>query len=171
MVLQDLNLTPIADSVSGHTLRWLTYLFDSCIFLDHCIPKGKECDRIKDCANGFDEEDCAYRNCDPATQFFCSGRCWPNDLLCDGWLVVWAVVSYCLIEIAFPSVSHYRRSISGTRDCDDGFDESNCTRLHYHGDCLKTQYECDNGRYDMSEPVIVCSLDFCLNSGTFPMFQ
>ena len=77
----------------------------------------------------------------------------------------------CFTEIAFPSVSHYRGSISGTMDCDDGFDESNCTRLHYHGDCLKTQYECDNGRYDMGETVIVCSLDFCLNSGTFPMFQ
>ncbi|KAM8873175.1 uncharacterized protein ACB058_004818 isoform 2-T2 [Synchiropus picturatus] len=50
-----------------------------------CISPNKFCDGIKDCPNGFDEENCLKR-CPSKNDFRCKDRrsCVPKSLVCDG---------------------------------------------------------------------------------------
>ena len=45
----------------------------------------------------------------------------------------------------------------GTRDCEDGTDETNVTCVHHT--CKKDHFKCDNGRYDI---IFIFDVEFCI---------
>ena len=89
-----------------------------------CIPRVWRCDRLPECEDNSDEEDCP--RCDPRSEFQCtSGQCIPARLHCDG-----------------------------MRQCNDGSDEEQCCRQGQHRclnhQCIDEALVC-NGRHDCSD--------------------
>jgi len=68
---------------------------------EQCIPMTYKCDKMNDCGDGSDEENCQTATCNPNTEFQCvtSGRCLPTKWRCDN-----------------------------ENDCADKSDESNCPK-------------------------------------------
>ncbi|XP_050441147.1 vitellogenin receptor [Adelges cooleyi] len=109
-----------------------------------CLDKKLLCNKVKDCADGSDEEECGLKHkCDPESEFHCStGQCIPLGFLCDG-----------------------------HPDCGNGEDEFNCeSRTCHHmefrcksGTCISAGWECDGQPdcADGSDEHSTCHLKKC----------
>ncbi|KAK6737075.1 hypothetical protein RB195_019648 [Necator americanus] len=92
----------------------------------HCLPVSQFCDRIVQCPDGDDEQNCTTIKCS-SSEFRCesTNSCVPDVVRCDGW-----------------------------KDCHDGSDEANCTlskhshshhHIHHHRKFSRLTVTCEDG--------------------------
>ncbi|CAF1096107.1 unnamed protein product [Rotaria sordida] len=122
-----------------------------CSTSKECIPKTWKCDKVPDCADKSDEDNCVYE-CSNQTSFTCrNGQCVDITYRCDG-----------------------------LPNCRDGSDEVNCTYIQPCREflcsrskkCISKTWVCDGsidcGMGDDSDEAADCKQEHCdLNSGRY----
>ncbi|CAG0879500.1 unnamed protein product [Darwinula stevensoni] len=131
----------------------------------YCLPTYKRCDKVKDCVDGSDEQDCTYRSCFHDDVKCGSELCVPSSKKCDGYFDCrdktdedgCNITSCYLDQIRCKTTDrcvNRDQRCDHKNDCDDNSDEEDCDFPACHdgqfrctnGICIPLRHRCDGQR-------------------------